>query len=916
MAVIHQLVHGYLRGHELLAASSKLNLPDADLVLRLSDLSGTLTNEDDFRPYITAYPLPSRRYYALGKTWMDKGAARAGCVLTHTLLVPNEIWSNADARYFFALFALPSRTNLAVFQTPLTVAKPIESLDSQNSESDRYAVSIFVAKYFGEGIKPIVWLDQNAVGETLLASVINALWPKLRAEFASCTWSLQPRYLDNKPFDLLFAPPSAYSRFRKLAAENFVDTSNHLEGDVKIEPWCKEIVDSILFPGRRRSSAEFDRLKQQLSEDPASVKRLFLIQQLRSRLQTSPTAAVGMLDVVESIARDPSAALEVKRDAISEAFSAIDNVKEIPEALRCFMLLSERLSHPAFTIISPQVAGKMSMAISSRTSMIPETALKFSQTLVTTRPNFENSMYMRGVLKGLRRLGLRQPAKLMALQHYPNLAPLLIQKDPFIAVGYLDALRTTKNEKARVNELISWLDSIQDGSKRARLRSYLLPKIKTDLEAPVLAGLLENMSNSEVADALTILNKNTRGFKVEGIRKVIEEKVAIGNSQSLRQWALNLEQWTPEIASLVAASYPSTVEGFDILLNSEFTKDQQAILIAQFLRKIVVEDKYPVWFVNRAKSEPRFLQILAQCDSHLPSDVIQQIWHVLNGIRDIPVAAVLSPSTIGVLAESGYGDLIVDISMRSLTKGFLEGAIDISVLHEWHAYPWATKWIDKIASTTLSALFSPSYQKTSSLVRAWQWMATAPSQLFDRTPSILHELLEAFINASFTTWPQNTIDLWLQVLQRSKSESPSDVHLKLCVQALQYAFDNPDVPVGEIVAETYYDVYSSVISQSSDTQDFGELFGYFDWDRGKELRRKLVDSFLQSVWRPGDLAVASREPNLLRKIFKRLLQKGKGRQYAEAMYKDLLQRTANDASKLTAELAGLMRHPNFHEEWL
>lgn len=62
---IEQLVHGYRRGHELLAGSVRLPARDAELVTRLSDLSGSLSGAPEFDSYLTVYPLPSGTYFAV-----------------------------------------------------------------------------------------------------------------------------------------------------------------------------------------------------------------------------------------------------------------------------------------------------------------------------------------------------------------------------------------------------------------------------------------------------------------------------------------------------------------------------------------------------------------------------------------------------------------------------------------------------------------------------------------------------------------------------------------------------------------------------------------------------------------------------------------------------------------------------------
>src|SRR5437868_6855758 len=105
---IHQLLHGYRRGHQLLASSMNLPIGLSELVTRLSDLSGLLMGDAEFEPYLTSYPLPGSDFYALAKTWPDHQASRSGCVLTHTLLIPQETWASAsDPRAFAHLLKAP-----------------------------------------------------------------------------------------------------------------------------------------------------------------------------------------------------------------------------------------------------------------------------------------------------------------------------------------------------------------------------------------------------------------------------------------------------------------------------------------------------------------------------------------------------------------------------------------------------------------------------------------------------------------------------------------------------------------------------------------------------------------------------------------------------------------------------------------
>ena len=235
---VHQLLHGYRKGHELLAGSIRLSPADADLVTRLSDLSASLPAGMELTPYLTAYPVAASGLYALARTWADESAPRSGCVLTHTLLIPGEVWSSCpEPQQFAALFVFPRDSGqTASYQSPLQVDLG-KGTTSESLAAPPEGESVdFVAKYFGEGLRPLIWVDCARPEETAWA-IVRILWPALRAKFAWCTRSLQSRSLDDRPFDLQFAPSVSYSRFHNVPRENLI-SSQPASAEVRREPWC------------------------------------------------------------------------------------------------------------------------------------------------------------------------------------------------------------------------------------------------------------------------------------------------------------------------------------------------------------------------------------------------------------------------------------------------------------------------------------------------------------------------------------------------------------------------------------------------------------------------------------------------------------------------------------------------------
>ena len=71
---------------------------------------------------------------------------------------------------------------------------------------------------------------------------------------------------------------------------------------------------------------------------------------------------------------------------------------------------------------------------------------------------------------------------------------------------------------------------------------------------------------------------------------------------------------------------------------------------------------------------------------------------------------------------------------------------------------------------------------------------------------------------------------------------------------------------------TFADVYSPIISDSPIQQTLATQLGLYGWDKGKDLRDQVVDTFYNSEWPPGGLALSARDPSLLRKLFKRVMR--------------------------------------------
>ena len=109
-------------------------------------------------------------------------------------------------------------------------------------------------------------------------------------------------------------------------------------------------------------------------------------------------------------------------------------------------------------------------------------------------------------------------------------------------------------------------------------------------------------------------------------------------------------------------------------------------------------------------------------------------------------------------------------------------------------------------------------------------------------------------------------------------------------------------------------VYEAVMMNNA-TQITDELFGYFDWDKAKKLRKDVIESYTSSVWPPEDLAIIATHSDILRKVFSRLRRKWKGEEYLSRMVEGLRHRESDECLEVRRDLTSMMEDAEFFEPW-
>jgi hypothetical protein len=841
-------------------------------------------------------------------------AARAGCVLTHTILIPQEAWGAfKNVRLIDRYFRNPRLYPEYQFTDSIELdAQNVPDSSFSDVKVDTAASRIFVTRYFGQGIRPIVWFNVEKPDEYFWR-LTEHLWPRLRTAFSCCTCSLQPRLLQDRPFDLLFAPAGVYSRFTKLTPDHLIDASKGRRTlSNEAEPWCEYWADALFSDQADLPSGENELpLWNELGEDPSSARKMSLVHELRLRASQSPTAGVGAIDVVESLAREASSAIPLKSMVFASAIEAASSATNIEDGLTTLRLVEDRLDREAFGEVSNRFHNEVQHAASRLAGRAPMVAIQASEAF-TSNPVEESSSFQTGILFGLSEVAKRNPSFLKGMEEYPSTAVRLLNLEPSLAARYLCGAG-----HSGPSLVASWLTSTKDVNILREVRKAILPVLVGDEPEDLISALLRDMTQSEVPGTLDQLFRASNGFAAQSVLKVVIDRFSSVYSAEVRQWATQAKlRWTDGVAEVLAATFSDSPAGYgDFLSEAGFTGAQRAQILAKMLESHG-KSSIPYWLRKMLSENGTFVEILAS----VPLAVSEQIDHALYRILDEVEEIVLTKSVTEDLQKfegRPVFPLLVDKVMRALVVGYVTGEneqLQAAVIGESEA---ADRWVRNISSGHLGGLLLRGRAAgPEGVERAWKWISGGSHVLYERQDMILADLLDALIPHTKQSFQQNIETAIASILRRAKSESAPEVRQALAAKCLRYAFDNTRLALSAVVAESFADVYSQLTQSDRRRVSFFEvLFLSYDWDKGKDLRIALVDAFLRSDWRPGDLAVAAERAGILGKIFKRVRRRSHGDEYIAAMERDLSLRATSEAASVRERLASMVSKPDFYEEW-
>lgn len=886
---VEQQEHGYLHGHQLLSASLRLPRDDQDTVDRLSDMAGPLRPGETFSPYLTAYPLPSRSYYVIARTWQDLDASRAGCVLTRSILVPMVLWETIEDLDRLLSLLVPVVRGVKVSSAVLKPAgRPPPIVQ------DPRAVELVEAMFF-ESRKPIVFYEAPQA-EAITVRILTALWPSIRRNFAACTFALSRRKIEGRDFDLVFAPKTARTRFADWPGRR-IDVSS---SKAPRHRWSVATAFQI-FQSDTPSLTANDALgilKGDARSDESALRLSLLWNELAAKAETTPTAVLGMLDILNSRREIAPELFERLSPIMARAAKMASEILPEWEAWRFLVTLLGKLTAQ---LPPKSVLRKIEQSATSLAKRNPEVAFEFLEAesqKARTVPAV--------VLAGLGN-GLSSSPEFNALPDSLARLPAEIGLSMF-ALSARFARSAVAMAKRKPLQWISCLVRLleaPDRELRRKARRRLTPLLDHDALAPLLPPALDGVAAMELAEFAVQIGRQTN-FDVSAFDEPLG---------SAAKDAVSLEA----LRNAVATSFSN--EGADRFLFSTLRLDGADIAwlcsgaLAKtrarraLLRLLEEASDRSVLAVQRdVATRERLLELLLGDLTHSAEQIARIL--TLGELRIEPfleIAYQLLP-----LLEPKSSGRFVDLVLGRALAEAEPGDKRVSML-----VAQAGAQTDPRRLVQMAAVTTASPQRVGDNVVV---LEAAPAIVRNRVIGKIDDLSDHLVRRTRENLGEAAYIAWAAMIADAGAID-RDAQIRAAMPALAFALRSVSLPVSGLIVTTFPIVYEQLLKSKGD-EDFGVLpallalpLSFFaDWDRAKAARRDLVDAFMRSSWLPADLLLAAIGAGIEQKILKRLRRKYRGDEYIVAIGKDSL-RLKESARKCVQDSLAKFRLSQPRDDW-
>lgn len=811
-------IHGYRKGHQLLASSVELSKDDQAAVDRLSDVAGPLRPKEQFAPYLSAYPLPSGRYYVVARTWQDHTVARAGCVRTMSVFIDAQTWSLkpplASVVRVLGSPDLPSEHDAVRVQLD-------ESLEEQLPPPPRFSASELLEALFLEDAKPVVIFDAPDP-ELIALRLLTALWPNIRRRFALSTFALSPRKIDGRDMDLVFAPLNAKAKFSDWPGRR-VDGRSMQNNRHR---WTSAIVRRVFEETQPKllSDREISLLGSQEADSTAALRIALLWDELLDKLRISPTAALGLLDITNSGMVSGATAAKLLEPRLAEATGLAAKTLATSDAWEFVGAIIRKMQSrdmPGGKLAVGQLAGQLA-------ERAPDGAIEL---LHQPDPKGAIASLIPSIAVGLGK-GAEAPVEQALLKASSNVIVSLVIQGGDLA-----------NRVANDDQLIKKMGKVLAGADRNlidTLGKVLLPYLVDDRQRDIAEPIFNQLDARGVTAELHRLGESN-GFQAKQLTSMLIERAREVDGLSAVRDVLTAAEPSGQRTALLSQSLePTKIDVHWLLDEASLTKTESSKLLLNLLER--ADDKQ---LANLLSGHDIGERVLAS----LPKGSVDMLVRV--AMQDsLPMNAQVRVigSVFAKVNEAKQLEIAQRTLERCLRHRFNGDETDVLVmlLGSIGAQLDSRRTINVGLGRSVTAD-----------------IASRNLVAFDQAPTVARKrIVDAVDEIAYALQTRHSIDLDEESIDagaRIMLDADKTSHKSLLSAAqrlIPSLLRAQRQPVSPMIAALFPAHYRDLEKDDSPL-DVLKLFSLFDRDHSKAARRELVDAFMSSSWRPGDLALTA-----------------------------------------------------------
>lgn len=875
MTFIDIQIHGYRKGHQLLASSIALSKDDQAVVDRLSDVAGPLRPKEQFEPYLSTYPLPSGSYYVVAKTWQDLSVSRAGCVRTKSLLINTEVWSRSSHLIsiirLLGSAALPTETEAIRIQLQDHIEEPLPLAPNFNA-------SELLEALFLEESKPVVVFDAPNP-ELIALHLLTALWPDIRRRFTLSTFALSPRKIGGRDLDLVFAPSNVKAKFSDWPGRRVDGRSSQVDR----HRWTKAIVHRVFeVPAPRLLSDRDITLLGNNDADSAVALRIALLwDELFEKLRETPTAALGLLDIANSGMVNSEEALKLLEPRLVEAMRRAE-ICLLPNDAWEFVgsITRKMLGHYIPTC---------KMAVEHLVTYLAEHA---PDGMLSLLQQHDLDKVMDSLIPNIA-IGLGNGTA-------PRIKSVLIQVPKHTMVHLVSQGGSLTSYVARDDELIERIGmalSEVDRELADKAGIMLLPLLVEDRQLPAAVPLFGKLDTQGVAVQLRRL-REVNDFQASRLSRMLIDRAREVGGLSVVREVLILSGVSARAGELLTMTIEPVVDDMLWLLSeTRLSKAASIALLMDVLRR--ADKKQLTELLSNSKLAERVLDALPD-DAF---DILMRI--VLQENLPINLHISLIKAVLPKLDNMQKVAIARHILGRCLRNRF--DGDESSVLFT----------LFDILGAQLDGVWVVEFGLGRNIKAE---VASRNLIIFEKAPLAARRCILAAADdiARVLLKGRLVIDLTeaayescARLMLEAEKTVPRMVLVDAASQLLPSLLLANHQPVSLLIAALFPIIYQE-LATSHEVPELMRFFYFFDWDRCKTARNELVRAFMSSSsWKPGDLALTACRSCDTVKIFKQVANSYCGDKYLVKIEDDLDRLDEDDKILVKSLISELLADKSF-----